>query len=89
MKRPVLITGMSPCKSTLRLPAQFAGPVRNALKFRSATYDGLTVGDAYAFSNAAGGFRNNSAYSPGAQWAGGPFNLTVAYLRVNRPGGVN
>ncbi|MFL9907306.1 porin [Paraburkholderia sp. RL17-337-BIB-A] len=63
--------------------------MNNAVKFRSATYDGLTVGGAYAFSNAAGGFSNNRAYSLGAQWAGGPFNLAVAYLQVNQPGGVN
>ncbi|MFM0349872.1 porin [Paraburkholderia sp. RL17-347-BIC-D] len=63
--------------------------MNNALKFRSATYDGLTVGGAYAFSNAAGGFSNNNAYSLGAQWAGGPFNLAVAYLQINQPGGVN
>ncbi|NPT41342.1 porin [Paraburkholderia sp. 1N] len=63
--------------------------MNNALKFRSATYDGFTVGGAYAFSNAAGGFSNNNAYSLGAQWAGGPFNLAVAYLQVNQPGGVN
>ncbi|WP_028200678.1 porin, partial [Paraburkholderia fungorum] len=52
--------------------------MNNALKFRSATYDGFTVGGAYAFSNAAGGFSNNNAYSLGAQWAGGPFNLALA-----------
>ncbi|MCI0147206.1 porin [Paraburkholderia sediminicola] len=63
--------------------------MNNALKFRSATYDGFTVGGAYAFSNAAGGFSNNNAYSLGAQWAAGPFNLAVAYLQVNQPGGVN
>ncbi|MFL9915162.1 porin [Paraburkholderia fungorum] len=63
--------------------------MNNAVKFRSATYDGLTVGGAYAFSNAAGGFSNNRAYSLGAQWAGGPFNLALAYLQVNQPGGVD
>jgi GBP family porin len=63
--------------------------LNNAVKFRSATYDGLSVGAAYAFSNAAGGFSNNNAYSLGAQWAGGPFNLAVAYLQINQPGGVN
>ncbi|MFL9950628.1 porin [Paraburkholderia agricolaris] len=63
--------------------------MNNALKFRSATYDGFTVGGAYAFSNAAGGFSNNNAYSLGAQWAGGAFNLALAYLQVNQPGGVN
>ncbi|ASL42804.1 Outer membrane porin protein [Burkholderia sp. AD24] len=63
--------------------------LNNALKYRSATYYGVTVGGAYAFSNAAGGFSNNNAYSLGAQWAGGPFNLAVAYLQINQPGGVN
>jgi predicted porin len=63
--------------------------MNNAVKYRSATYDGVTFGGAYAFSNAAGGFSNNNAYSLGAQWAGGPFNLAVAYLQANQPGGVN
>ena len=63
--------------------------MNNALKFHSATYDGLSVGGAYAFSNAAGGFSNNNAFSFGAQWAGGPVNLALAYLQVNQPGGVN
>ena len=63
--------------------------MNNAVKFHSATYDGLSVGGAYAFSNAAGGFSNNNAFSFGAQWAGGPVNLALAYLQVNQPGGVN
>jgi general bacterial porin, GBP family len=63
--------------------------MNNAVKFHSATYDGLSVGGAYAFSNAAGGFSNNNAFSFGAQWVGGPFNLALAYLQVNQPGGVN
>ncbi|WP_262054368.1 porin, partial [Burkholderia thailandensis] len=37
--------------------------MNNAVKFRSATYDGFTFGGAYAFSNAAGGFSDNNAYS--------------------------
>ncbi|MFL9893764.1 MULTISPECIES: porin [Paraburkholderia] len=63
--------------------------MNNSVKLRSATYDGVTLGGAYAFSNAAGGFSDNNAYSLGAQWAGGPFNLAVAYLQANQPGGVN
>jgi general bacterial porin, GBP family len=63
--------------------------MNNAVKFRSATYDGFTFGGAYGFSNAAGGFSNNNVYSVGAAWAGGPFNLAVAYLQANQPGGVN
>ncbi|HEV3423980.1 MAG TPA: porin [Paraburkholderia sp.] len=63
--------------------------MNNAVKFRSATYGGVTFGGAYAFSNAAGGFSNNNAYTLGAKWAGGPFNLAVAYFQGNQPGGVN
>ncbi len=63
--------------------------MNNSVKLRSATYDGVTLGGAYAFSNAAGGFSDNNAYSLGAQWTGGPFNLAVAYLQANQPGGVN
>jgi GBP family porin len=63
--------------------------LNNAVKYRSPTYDDVTLGAAYAFSNAAGGFSNNNAYSLGAKWAGGPFNLAVAYLQINQPGGVN
>ncbi|WP_144110515.1 porin [Paraburkholderia sp. BCC1886] len=63
--------------------------LNNAIKFRSATYDGLSIGGAYAFSGSAGNFSNNNAYSLGAQWAGGPFNLAVAYLQINQPGGVD
>ncbi|MDE1182466.1 porin [Paraburkholderia sp.] len=62
--------------------------MNNAVKFKSATYDGLTFGGAYGFSNAAGGFSNNNAFSLGASWAGGPVNLAVAYLQSNQPGGV-
>ncbi|WP_175716253.1 porin [Burkholderia anthina] len=63
--------------------------MNNAVKFRSPTVDGFTVGGAYAFSNAAGGFSDNNAFSVGAAWAGGPVNLAVAYLQASQPGGVN
>ncbi|WP_175777369.1 porin [Burkholderia anthina] len=63
--------------------------MNNAVKFRSATIGGFTFGGAYAFSNAAGGFSDNNAFSVGAAWAGGPVNLAVAYLQASQPGGVN
>lgn len=63
--------------------------MNNAVKFHSASYAGFSFGGAYAFSNAAGGFANNNAYSFGAAWAGGPFNVALAYFQGNQPGGVN
>ncbi len=63
--------------------------LNNAVKFRSVNYNGFSFGAAYAFSNQAGGFANNNAYSAGAGYTNGPLNLAVAYLQVNQPGGVN
>ncbi|WP_323119639.1 porin [Burkholderia alba] len=63
--------------------------MNNAVKFRSASYGGVTFGGAYAFSNAAGGFSDNNAFSVGAAWAGGPVDLALAYLQSSQPGGVN
>jgi GBP family porin len=63
--------------------------LNNAVKFRSIDYDGFSFGAAYAFSNQAGGFANNNAYSAGAGYTRGPLSVAVAYLQVNQPGGVN
>ncbi|HEY3597852.1 MAG TPA: porin [Paraburkholderia sp.] len=61
--------------------------LNNAVKFRSVDYEGLSFGAAYAFSNAAGGFSNNNAFSFGAAYANGPLRLAAAYLQANQPGG--
>jgi general bacterial porin, GBP family len=60
--------------------------MNNAVKYRSATYDGFQVEGAWAFSNQGGAFANNSAYTMGASWNGGPINLAVAYFQGNQPG---
>ncbi|GGD58869.1 porin [Caballeronia grimmiae] len=57
--------------------------VNNSVKFVSANYAGLSFAGAYAFSNAAGGFANNRAYSLGAGYANGPFKLGAAYTQAN------
>jgi GBP family porin len=59
------------------------GSVRtnNAVKYQSANYGGLTFGGLYGFSNQAGGFANNRAYSAGLQYANGPFKIAAAYLQ--------
>jgi len=61
--------------------------INNAVKYTSPTYAGLTLGGLYGFSNAAGGFSNNRAYSFGASYANGPLNLAAAYMQLNNAGG--
>jgi predicted porin len=58
----------------------------NTVKFTSANYAGFTFGGTYGFSNQAGQFANNRAYSLGAgyQWQG--LTLGAAYSQQNNPG---
>ncbi|SAL27369.1 porin protein [Caballeronia peredens] len=60
--------------------------IANAIKFQSLNYAGLSFSGLYGFSNQAGGFANNRAYSIGAGYANGPFKLGAAYMQGN---GVN
>jgi general bacterial porin, GBP family len=57
--------------------------IANALKFQSANYAGLSFGGLYGFSNQAGGFANNRAYSFGAGYANGPIKVGAAYMQGN------
>lgn len=58
----------------------------NSVKYTSANYGGFSFGGLYAFSNAAGQFANNRAYSVGANYSNGPFNAGAAYLHNNGRG---
>lgn len=58
--------------------------LNNAVKFSSASFDGLKLGAMYAFSGEAGDASNNSAYSAGLSYSVGPINLAAAYLQINR-----
>ncbi|CAM2182071.1 general bacterial porin, GBP family [Paraburkholderia sacchari] len=58
----------------------------NAIKYASANYGGFTFGGMYAFSNGAGRFADNRAYSIGANYSGGAFNAGVAWLHNNGRG---
>ncbi|MFP6562189.1 porin [Paraburkholderia sp. B3] len=58
--------------------------LNNSVKFSSVSYDGFKAGAMYAFSGAAGQFANNSAYSLGAGYSYGPFNVAAAYVQLNR-----
>jgi general bacterial porin, GBP family len=57
--------------------------INNAVKYASPTYMGLQGEALYGFSNAAGGFSNNRAYSFGVSYSNGPINLAAAYLQLN------
>jgi general bacterial porin, GBP family len=57
--------------------------INNSIKYVSPTYAGLQGEALYGFSNAAGGFSNNRAYSFGLTYSIGPINLAAAYLQLN------
>ncbi|MGA7782405.1 MAG: porin [Paraburkholderia sp.] len=56
--------------------------INNSVKFQSADYAGLSFSGVYGFSNQAGGFANNRAYSVGAGYKNGGLQLGTAYLQL-------
>jgi predicted porin len=56
----------------------------NSVKFSTISYGGFKAGAMYAFSNAAGQFANNSAYSFGLKYAQGPIQAAAAFVQINR-----
>src|SRR5471030_2503860 len=57
----------------------------NAVKYTTPTFSGFTANAMYAFSNTAGDFSNNRAWSVGADYAAGPVRLDAAYSLVDHP----
>ena len=57
--------------------------IKNAVKYESANYAGLKFGGLYGFSNSAGQFSNNRAWSAGASYSNGPLNVAAGYLQLN------
>jgi GBP family porin len=60
--------------------------IDNSIKYTSANYGGFKFGGLYGFSNTAGQFANNRAYSVGASYNYGPFNAAAAYMELNNVG---
>ncbi|VWC07140.1 exotoxin [Burkholderia aenigmatica] len=58
--------------------------INHAVKYTSPTYRGLTFGAMYGFSNTAGQFANNAAWSAGVSYANGPLKLGAGYLKISR-----
>ena len=64
--------------------------INNSIKYTSANYAGFTFGGLYGFSNKAGDFANNRAFSAGVNYANGPLTVAAAYLeRQGNPGNNN
>ncbi len=61
--------------------------INNSIKYQSANYGGFSFGGLYGFSNQAGGFANNRAYSAGANYANGPLKVAAAYLQTQGANG--
>jgi general bacterial porin, GBP family len=56
--------------------------LNNSVKYQSANYAGFSMSGLYSFSNQAGGFANNRAYSVGAGYSNAGLNVGVAYLQL-------
>jgi general bacterial porin, GBP family len=56
--------------------------LNNAVKYTSPNLSGFQFGGAYAFSNQAGGFANNRAYSAGMSYNNAGLRLAAAYLQA-------
>jgi predicted porin len=63
--------------------------IKNAVKYASPNFAGLQFGGLYGFSNAAGQFANNRAWSAGASYDNGPLNFAASYLQLNNSGNAN
>lgn len=57
--------------------------IKNSVKYTSVNYAGFKFGGMYGFSNDAGQFSNNRAWSVGASYNNGPLNASAAYLQMN------
>ncbi|MEA3122233.1 MAG: ral bacterial porin, family [Paraburkholderia sp.] len=63
--------------------------VSNAIKYTSVDYNGFKFGGLYGFSNGAGEFSNNRAWSVGTSYSNGPINVAAAYMQLNNAGSTN
>ncbi|SAK69111.1 porin [Caballeronia ptereochthonis] len=59
--------------------------INNSIKFRSATYQRLTVEAIISLGGTAGSFSNNRIWGAGAGYAAGPFSIGAGYLNVRNP----
>lgn len=63
--------------------------VSNSVKYQSVNYGGLKFSGLYGFSNEAGGFADNRAYSAGVSYNYNSLNVAAGYLQLNNSGTSN
>jgi general bacterial porin, GBP family len=56
--------------------------INNSIKYQSANYAGFSMSGLYGFSNKAGAYADNRAYSVGAGYDNGGLKLAAAYLQL-------
>ncbi|MEA3082490.1 MAG: ral bacterial porin, family, partial [Paraburkholderia sp.] len=61
--------------------------INNSVKFQSANYGGFSFSGLYGFSNQAGAFANDRAYSAGMGYSNGGLKLAAGYLQAQGLGG--
>ncbi|MFM0662940.1 porin [Paraburkholderia sediminicola] len=61
----------------------------NSVKYMTPQFHGLDAEGLYAFSNEAGAFGVNRAYSAGVRYQSGRLRIAAAYVELDRPGTVN
>jgi predicted porin len=59
--------------------------LQNSVRYESPVMAGLSFAGQYAFSNQAGAFSNNSAFSAGSTYVRGPFKVAVVMSQYNHP----
>ncbi|WP_035558426.1 MULTISPECIES: porin [Burkholderiaceae] len=57
--------------------------INNSVKYTSADYAGLQFGGLYGFSNQAGAFADNRAWSVGTRYQNGPLSVAAAYMNID------
>ncbi|MFL9951382.1 porin [Paraburkholderia agricolaris] len=61
--------------------------INNSVKYQSANYDGFSFSGLYGFSNQAGAFANDRAYSAAMGYSNGGLKLAAGYRQVQGVGG--
>ncbi len=59
--------------------------INNAIKYKSATYGGLTFEAMMNLGGTAGSFSNNWIWGAGAGYVNGPFSFGTGYLNIRNP----
>ncbi|NPT38242.1 porin [Paraburkholderia xenovorans] len=60
--------------------------INNAIKYTSPVTSGFKLTGLASLGGVAGDFNNQSAYSAGIRYSGGPLALGLAWMHINRPG---